>query len=277
MVCVYPVESLKQVSQFLEECMESPLDVIHFRHQYVQSGILACHVTSVICVGLFDGLGGLRIALQKLGKYIVVILYISSEIDKPAKRLVRKRWPGVVVWGSVLSVSHDAVSKLGDMYSSFTDAVIIGAGSPCQDLSSLNAHRVGLSGTKSRLFYQVPRIIGLFQKAFGSKVHFFVENVFSMDKAQVLKFNSALATKPYMIDGGDFTYCHRKRLYWCNWKIAGSNSVSVIDKGHYFYVDVLVNKAPANSWISDDFVWEGPHLLPTLNRALPSEKPMKHL
>ena len=136
----------------LEECMESLLDVRHFRHQHVQSGTLACHVLRVICVGLFDGLGGLRIAFQKLGKYVIVILYISCEIEKPAKRLVRKRWPGVVEWGSVLSVSHDAVNKIGDIYQSLTDAVIIGAGSPCQDLSSLNAHRVGLSGNKSRFF-----------------------------------------------------------------------------------------------------------------------------
>ena len=32
----------------LEECMESPLDVIHFRHQHVQSGTLACHVLRAV-------------------------------------------------------------------------------------------------------------------------------------------------------------------------------------------------------------------------------------
>ena len=49
----------------LEQCMVSPLDVIHFRHQHVHTGTLACNVVRVICVGLFDGLGGLRLSLQK--------------------------------------------------------------------------------------------------------------------------------------------------------------------------------------------------------------------
>ena len=57
----------------------------------------------VVCVGLFDGLGGLRIALSRLGQSIKVVAYVSSEIDPPAKRLIRKQWPGVVEWGSILN------------------------------------------------------------------------------------------------------------------------------------------------------------------------------
>ena len=96
-----------------------------------------------------------------------------------------------------------------------------------------------------------------------------------MHGTQVFKFSDALRTKPYMIDGGDFTYCYRKRLYWCNWNILPSDFVKVTDKGHFFHVEVTVTKPPSFSWISDNSLWIGPHLIPTLTRALPSEKPMK--
>ena len=78
-----------------------------------------------------------------------------------------------------------------------------------------------------------------------------------------------------MIDGGNFTDSYRKRLYWCNWNLCPSESVSIVDKGHNLQVDVTVNKPLASSWISEDYVWLGPHLVPTLTRALPSERPMK--
>ena len=35
----------------------------------------------ILVVGLFDGLGGLRIAYRKLNKYVVVMCYISSEFQ----------------------------------------------------------------------------------------------------------------------------------------------------------------------------------------------------
>ena len=41
----------------------------------------------ILVVGLFDGLGGIRIAYRKLNKYVVVMCYVSSEIDKVAKRV----------------------------------------------------------------------------------------------------------------------------------------------------------------------------------------------
>ena len=86
---------------------------------------------------------------------------------------------------------------------------------------------------------------------FGDKTYYFVENVFSMHASQVLKFSDALRTKPYMIDGGDFTYCYRKRLYWCNWNILLSDFVKVTDKGHFFHVEGTVTKPHSSFWISD--------------------------
>lgn len=46
------------------------------------------------------------------------------------------------------------------------DLVLVAAGSPCQDLSQLNACRQGLAGKKSSLFYEVPRVIRLLKQLF---------------------------------------------------------------------------------------------------------------
>ena len=82
----------------------------------------------ILIVGLFDGLGGLRIAFRKLNKYVVVMCYVSSEVDKVAKRVVRKHWPGVLEWGSVEAINDDIVGKLSHVLSTQIDHVVIGGG-----------------------------------------------------------------------------------------------------------------------------------------------------
>ena len=56
------------------------------------------------------------------------------------------------------------------------------AGSPCPDVSGLNAARVGLSGKRSSLFYEVPRVTAAARAAFSeATVHECEETVASMD------------------------------------------------------------------------------------------------
>ena len=44
--------------------------------------------------------------------HVLVIGYISCEIDKTAKRVVRRHWPGVIEWGSVVSVTKEMIENL---------------------------------------------------------------------------------------------------------------------------------------------------------------------
>ncbi len=62
---------------------------------------------------------------------------ISCEVDADARRLMRRRWPGLIEWGDVRSISREHVLKASSVYGQICDMVILGAGSPCQDLSSL--------------------------------------------------------------------------------------------------------------------------------------------
>jgi site-specific DNA-cytosine methylase len=110
-----------------------------------------------------------------------VIGFASSEIDSTAKRLIRKRWPGVIELGSVTSIDNSAVSKLAAVYDTLIDFVLVGAGSPCQDLSGLRAGGLGLEGENSKLFFEVPRIIELLRSCFLTRIEYFVEDFLQHD------------------------------------------------------------------------------------------------
>ena len=77
-------------------------------------------------------------------------------------------------WTILLSViAKVIVGNVGDIYNHVEDIVFIGADTPGQSLSSVNALRVGLSGSKLRLFYHMLQTIGLVCKAFGDKTYYF--------------------------------------------------------------------------------------------------------
>ena len=132
----------------------------------------------ILAVSLFDGIGAMVVALARLS--CCIIGYASSEIDPRRKRLTRTRWPGVIELGDVTKINQKMIQHLKEAVGYKIDFVVVGAGSPCQDLSKLNATRKGLAGEKSRLFYEVPRVIQLIKEEFNVPVESFVENVASV-------------------------------------------------------------------------------------------------
>lgn len=78
-------------------------------------------------------------------------------MDADARRLMRRRWPGLIEWGDVRPISKEHVLKAPSVYGQSCDMVILGAGSPCQDLSSLKRSK-GLDGEKSS-FLQSPSVV----------------------------------------------------------------------------------------------------------------------
>ena len=76
----------------------------------------------VLIVGLFDGIGGLAVALSRLP--LTVVGMISCEVDTDARRLMRRRWPGLIEWGDVRSVSREDVLKVASVYGQICDMVI---------------------------------------------------------------------------------------------------------------------------------------------------------
>lgn len=97
------------------------------------------------CLSMFTGIGALDLGLHRAGMEIVA----QCEIDPYACAVLSKRFPGVPNLGDVTKASFEGIH-----------ADIIAAGFPCQDISNAGK-RAGLSGSRSGLFWQVVRAIGV--------------------------------------------------------------------------------------------------------------------
>ena len=132
---------------------------------------------------------------------------------------------------------------------------LVSAGSPCQDLASVNTHGKGLSGKSSCLFFLVPQTISWLQNALADaqdkanpsdhrgRVIFIVENVASMATDQRKYFSQFLGAPkvratmmPLLLYGETFTHAtySRRRLFWTNLVLAKelTNLFEIVD-GHH--------------------------------------------
>ena len=182
---------------------------------------------AILVVGLFDGLGALRVAVETLG--VQVIGYASVEKHAPARRVVESHFPGVVCYDDVQAFGLDEILQLRGMFSQAT-MVLLGAGPPCQGVSGLNADRRGaLKDERSCLFAEVPRIRDLLKKVFSwCPVFSLMESVASMDATDRDVMSQAIGGQPLHCDAGDFTWCHRPRLYWCDWEIVSQDGFVLV-------------------------------------------------
>eukprot|EP00438_Fugacium_kawagutii_P035486 Skav230564 [mRNA] locus=scaffold2372:215072:220645:- [translate_table: standard] len=225
----------------------------------------------IFVLSLFDGVAAIMVALCRLPCRVVG--FAASEIDLHCKRLVRKRWPGVIELGKVETIDAKVIETLVTSLGYAVDAVLISAGSPCQDLTRLLANRQGLQGDRSKLFFEIPRIVALCEQRFPNKVYQLVENVESMTDDNKRTFNQVLGVKALLINAHDLGWVRRPRLYWCSWPVEAEGEEQVVDQGiwdHWIFPDA---REPSDSWVDDS--WERLHSgpLPTFTRALPRAIP----
>eukprot|EP00435_Cladocopium_sp_Y103_P057709 s1098_g20.t1 len=182
----------------------------------------------VLTVGLFDGIGALRVAADLLG--LQVLGHISVEISAQARRVVESHFPEVHHCEDVALIGEEMVKGWARLYSQ-ASLVVIGAGPPCQGVSGLNADRKGaLRDERSVLFKHVRRVWALVQKTFcWCQVHCLMESVASMDAKDRAIMSDDFGEDPWQCDAGTLTWCHRPRLYWMSWELtlqAGVDFVS---------------------------------------------------
>eukprot|EP00438_Fugacium_kawagutii_P008731 Skav223575 [mRNA] locus=scaffold2909:37156:42226:+ [translate_table: standard] len=175
--------------------------------------------SGVLVVGLFDGIASLRVALELLGTPILG--HVSVEKHEAAKRVVESHYPGVLQYDFVESIQADTVRLWSTKFTQAV-AVILGAGPPCQGVSGLNADRRGaVKDERSSLFVHVPRIRGLLQSFFTwCPVYSLMESVASMDECDRTLMSSNFGSDPLLIDAACLCWCHRPRLYWCDWEVS---------------------------------------------------------
>ena len=94
----------------------------------------------VLSVGLFDGIGALRVSLDLLG--VAVLGHVSVEKESSARRVVESHFPETRCVEDIEQVDEAMVQEWARLYSQ-ASLVLLGAGPPCQGVSGLNASRRG--------------------------------------------------------------------------------------------------------------------------------------
>lgn len=168
-------------------------------------------------ISLFSGIGAFEYAIHSLFPDAECLAY--SEIDPYAIRIYSSHFPTHKNLGDVTKITEKTIRALGPC-----DLVV--GGFPCVNLSSmanLAGDNKGLKGAKSKLFYDLVRVIRYVMKR-NPNVRFIIENNNSMrisDKASITETLKKYFSPVYdqMIDNSIFALQRRKRILWSNFKI----------------------------------------------------------
>lgn len=172
-------------------------------------------------VGLFDGIGCLRTALDLLG--CEVSGHISIEKDPAARRVVEHHFPGTLHYPDIVDVNEKDVIHWSLTYGQ-VELVLIGAGPPCQGgFRFEQSEERSVRDERSSLFIHVQRIANLIRSHFPwAQTHTLMESVASMGEKDKDIMSDSFGDRPWQCDAGAMTWCNRPRLYWLTWNIDGS-------------------------------------------------------
>ena len=121
-------------------------------------------------------------------------------------------------------------------------------------------------GSKSSLFFELPRAIEAIAKGFGArKTCWMIENVAGMKTEDRVIFSRELGVKPYRIEAMDVGLVRRPRLYWLSWDLRSrSGVIDIVEEPKYFKVKLHVAPSEFPSWAEDGWSLLDPsHVLPT--------------
>ncbi len=230
----------------------------------------------VLTVGLFDGIGALRVAADAL--VLPMAGHLSSEVSSEASRVLESHFPDSTAIGAVQDIAEEMVVGWACKYSNVS-VVVVGGGPPCQGVSGLNSDRKGaLRDARSSLFPHVKRVFILCKKHFKwAQVHYFMESVWSMDPDDRYVMSESIGSCPWKIDSLGVALCRRPRLYWLSWELLETDGVTLSPpKTESFYdygeVELRVELKP------EDYLKSGCHLnslegLPTFTTSRPRPTP----
>ena len=237
-------------------------------------------VTSVLTIGLFDGMGALRVAADAIG--LPVVGHVSVEKHGPARRVVESRFANTLFVEDVAQVDQEMVREWACQFSQ-VGLVVIGAGPPCQGVSGLNADRRGaLRDHQSCLFTHVERVHELVRKAFPwAQVHRLMESVASMDSGDRALMSASVGSCPYLIDPVKICGCRRPRLFWPTWELRETSGVQVSSSrgGAWEAITEVTLEAPydINAFLEPGWTKVSDEWFPTFTtsrpRATPGRKP----
>lgn len=215
-------------------------------------------------LSLFDGISCGQIAFERNGITFGATeresnLYFASEIKPIAIKVTQEHYPNTIQVGDVTKLHYenntlykncerndDNTWILGESVYKGKIDILIG-GSPCQDFSLMNIYNTdyGLTGTKSRLFYEYLRL-----KKELNPTYFLLENV-KMKKSSEQKLNEYMGVKGIHINSDLVSYQNRPRIYWTNIPNVSEPKDKHIDFQNYKDTDITrleesaVHKTPS--------------------------------
>eukprot|EP00438_Fugacium_kawagutii_P035840 Skav200292 [mRNA] locus=scaffold2127:400532:404444:+ [translate_table: standard] len=231
----------------------------------------------VIVFDCFAGIGGLSRALQLAEVNVARLVVIEKE--KSCRRLNSVRFPGADVWTDIKKVTKKDIEKVITKTPGAT-GVIAGGGSPCQGLSRLSANRIHLEDERSKLLFDLVRVLGYVQEICKEKGIWcvaFVENV-EADEGDVSEMSEALDMVPVKVCSSHLSRVRRPRLFWANIRIR-DHPCFTRSKGDRY--DELLFEAPLEPLkliLDEGWRWKGAESdealkLPTFTRAIPWSRP----
>ncbi len=152
-------------------------------------------------LSLFNGLGGVWIALDKLD--IKVTKRYSSETDKYANIVNDANYSDTIQLGDIRNID---VSKLD-----IIDLIV--GGSPCQGFS-FAGKQLNFNDPRSALFFEFVRVLNDVKKI-NPDVKFLLENV-NMKKKHMVVISQYLGVLPVNINSNLVSAQNRDRWYWTN-------------------------------------------------------------
>ena len=235
-----------------------------------------CPSVPILVVSLFNGIGGSLRCYDVLGLRPEGI--IICDICKEANRISLRRWPNAELIEDIKKIDATEVSRWARSYTQVSEVHVWG-GFPCSDLSSAKAFRKNLEGEKSGLFHEIPRVLKLVRKAFGSavKIKELFENVASMDKEALEEISKILGRFPYFIDPSALTPMRRPRLCWTTEDLEGLfPDVAIFQQAAWKAIEFQKDWPETDAWVTPGWYWGGEEQgtpLPTAMRTVPKTEP----
>ena len=228
----------------------------------------------VILVESCAGIGSGRRGLELLG--IVPALYLVSEIDDAAVRVLKRQWPDAVLLGAMEDVTAESVLPHASGVP-LAEVLFHFAGTPCRGFCGWNPFASGGQRTESeQLLLEFKRISQVLREVFPQcEVMDCEENVASMDSSTCDWISSRIGRRPVCLDMADLVEQKRRRFFWPSWEVKSRPGVKVENRGHYDNVSLApLSRLPTSRWIKSG--WRTHRRLqafPTLTRPVPVRTP----
>ena len=218
----------------------------------------------VIVVSLFDGGGGLLLALRRAG--ITVAEYWRMEIDEWCNMVMME--DEVVRNCGTMDVTRVKGDEVGEKWPVWARVDLFAMGFPCQGVSRANVRGLGLLDKRSALFFDGVRVWRAI-KAANPGAQAMAECVAKWNKRQHFTFACDFLAMEHLVTcSSRHSYCRRERTYWATWALqhppmARAQADDILDAGRVA-VDgegrrsskLATLMVHASSWNTGDPVWD---------------------